>query len=435
MIADDLGLHTGAYGDKQARTPQLDKLASEGVRFEHAFCTTASCSASRSVILSGMHNHATGHYGHAHSVHHFSYLPFVKPMPRVLRDAGYATGIIGKLHVNPLSEFPWDLKAEGENRNVWGMAEKARAFLKSNGGKPFYLHVGFGDPHRAAQGFANRDYPNVKRSVFDPAKIDPPSFLPNNQPTREEVAEYYEAANRMDQGVGFFLDALREAGQLDNTLIVFMSDNGMPFPNAKTNVYDAGSRLPLIVKAPGRKPGVSNALASWVDIMPTCLDFAQVKAPDYPMHGRSLMPVLGQENPTGWDEAYFSHTFHEITMYYPVRGVRNRRYRYLRNLASGIEYPHASDLFRSKTWQSLLPGGDKAMLGQRRVGDYLHRPEEELYDVVSDPNEVKNLAKVPQHRTTLAELRKKVHDWRAKTKDPWVINDYYKGVYPGFEPE
>ncbi|MEJ7605412.1 MAG: sulfatase [Bryobacteraceae bacterium] len=265
LIADDLGLHTGAYGDKNARTPNLDKLALEGIRFTNAFCTTASCSASRSVILSGLHNHANGQYGHAHAFHHFGYLPHIQPLPSLLKDAGYRTGVIGKLHVNPIERFRWDLASEGGNRNVQSMAGLARKFLKESAGKPWYLHVGFGDPHRAEKGFANKDYPGVRRTLFDPAKLDLPDFLPDNAATRAEVAEYYEASNRLDQGVGMMMDLLRETGQLENTLVLFLSDNGMPFPNAKTSLYDGGSRLPLIVRAPGQsKRGlVNNAMVSW----------------------------------------------------------------------------------------------------------------------------------------------------------------------------
>src|SRR5712692_3844593 len=136
LIADDLGLHTAEYGDPTARTPNLDRMAREGVRFTNGFCTTASCSASRSVILSGLQNHANGHYGHAHSFHHFAYLDFVRPLPRVLKDAGYATGVIGKLHVNPLSSFGWDLDRQGNTRSVFEMAQTAKSFVQAAGERP-----------------------------------------------------------------------------------------------------------------------------------------------------------------------------------------------------------------------------------------------------------------------------------------------------------
>jgi N-sulfoglucosamine sulfohydrolase len=402
-------------------------MASDGVRFTQGFCTTASCSASRSVILSGLHNHANGQYGHAHDVHNMSYLEFVRPFPRLLKDAGYSTGVIGKLHVNPGPRFGWDLDEQGGQRNVFGMAQKARQFLQSAGSTPWYLHVGYGDPHRAARGFANQDYPKVPRNRFDPAKIKVPSYLPDNPAVRGEVAEYYEAASRLDQGIGFMFDVLRETGQLDNTLVLFISDNGMPFANAKTNCYDAGLHLPLLVRSPAqsRRGLVNNAMVSWVDLAPTMLDWAGVKPPDYPLHGRSFLPILEQENPTGWDQVYFSHTFHEITMYYPVRGTRTRQYKYMRNLFPTLEFPHASDLWASSTWQSIMKQGDRAMVGRRPVGKYLHRPAEELYDISKDPDEIENLANASQHRATLEQMRAQVDRWRRETKDPWVINDNY----------
>lgn len=430
MIADDLGRHTGAYGDPNARTPNLDRMATAGVRFNNAFCTTASCSASRSVILSGLYNHANGQYGHAHAEHHFGYLPFVKPLPSLLKDAGYRTGVIGKLHVNPLDWFRWDLHDESAPRNVSSIAARAKSFMEGAGGQPWYLHVGYADPHREGAGpatYANKPYPGVTANPFDPAKLKMPDFLPDNAETRRDVAQYYEAANRLDQGVGMMLDVLKAAGQLDNTLVVFLSDNGMPFPNAKTNCYDAGTRLPMLVLAPGapKKGSVNNGFVNWADLAPTFLDWAGAKGPEYPLHGRSFLPVLNDENPTGWDRSYFSHCFHEVTMYYPMRGVRNRQFRYIRNLFPDLEFPHASDLWASGTYQSLLKEGPHAKLGKRALRDYLHRPAEELYDIAADPDEVKNLAASSQHHGILHQLRAEVHDWRKATKDPWLINDTY----------
>ena len=430
LIADDLGLHTGAYGDTTAKTPNLDRLAGEGVRFTNAFCTTASCSASRSVLLSGLQNHANGHYGHAHGEHNLHYLPKIRSTPELLKSAGYRTGVIAKLHVNPLGDFAWDLNASKEGgRDVARAAALARDFIRTDPQKPFYLHVGYTDPHRAQRGFANRDYPGVTRHRFDPAQVKVPSYLPGNAETRAEVAEYYEAANRLDQGIGMMMEVLRETGQLDNTLVVFLSDNGMPFANAKTTCYDAGLHLPLIVRAPGqtRRGLVNHAMVSWVDILPTFLDWAGAPGPGYPLHGRSILPILETENPADRDEVYFSHTFHEITMYYPMRGIRTRQYKYIRNLFPELEFPHASDLWASATWQSILRAGENAKVGARPVGQYLHRAAEELYDIHADPDELANLAQSPAHAATLAALRKKVHEFRARTGDPWMILSQYNG--------
>lgn len=425
MVADDLGLHTGAYGDTNAVTPNLDRLANEGVRFTNAYCTTASCSASRSVIFTGLQNHANGQYGHAHAEHHMSLLPHVKPLPALLKPVGYKTGLVGKFHVGPPTQFQWDMLAESGARQVSAMADKARAFIQSASGAPWYLHVGYGDPHRAAVGFGNNErHANVTPKSFDPATIKAPSFLPDNAAARGELAEYYQAANRMDQGIGMMLDVLKETGQLQNTLILFLSDNGIAFPNAKTNLYDAGSRLPFIMRAPGVKGGLlNNAMISYTDIVPTLLDAAGAAAPDYPLHGRSFLSTIAQENASGWDQIFYSHTFHEITMYYPMRGTRTRQYKYLRNLYPELTFPHASDLWASPTWQSVSQQGNAGLLGRRTVKQYLHRPSEELYDLESDPHEISNLAGVASMKPVLERLRRETHEFRKRTKDPWLIND------------
>ena len=429
LIADDLGLFIPSYDDPNAVMPRIEQTAREGVRFTNAFCTTASCSASRSVVLSGLYNHANGQYGHAHAEHHFSYLPDVRPFPRLLKDAGYATGYIAKLHVAPEDRFGWDLADPMGSRDVFRMSQIARKFIHDAGSKPWYLHCGFHDPHRAGQGFANRDWPQVKRLRLDPAKLKVPSFLPDNPDVRADLVEYYEACNRFDQGVGFMLDVLREAGQADNTLVLIMSDHGAPFPNAKTNAYDAGLHVPLIVRSPdlGQRGVVNDAMTNWADIMPSILEWTGVKAPNYALHGRSWMPILGQSNSAGWDRVYFSHTFHEVIDYYPMRGVRTREYKYIHNLFPHATYPHATDLWASLTWQSILRQGPGAKVGKRPVERYLHRDTEELYDLRSDPDEVVNLAASREHAAVLKGLREDTEQFRRTTGDPWGKHEVESG--------
>jgi N-sulfoglucosamine sulfohydrolase len=429
LIADDLGLFTPSYGDPNAVMLNMERLGGEGVRFSHAFCTTPSCSASRSVVLSGLHNHANGQYGHQHAAHHFSYLPDVRPFPRLLKDAGYTTGYIAKLHVGPVECFGWDLGDPMGSRDVFRMSQVAKKFIQGAGARPWYLHCGFHDPHRAGAGFANRDWPNVKRLRLDPARLQVPAYLPDDPEVRAELAEYYEACNRFDQGVGFMLEVLREAGQAANTLVLVMSDHGAPFPNAKTNVYDAGLRVPLIVRNPelDERGIVNTALTSWADIMPSILEWTGVKGPDYPLHGRSWLPILGRSNPAGWDRIYVSHTFHEVTNYYPARGVRTREYKYIHNLYPGLEFPHASDLWASRTWQSIRRSGPGAQVGHRMVEKYLRRDAEELYDVRNDPEEVRNLASSPEHQAILKQLRADTEDFRKRTGDQWDQNPLASG--------
>lgn len=412
IVADDLGLTLGCYDDPNARTPNLDRLAREGTRFVNAFATTASCSPSRSVMLTGLYNHTNGQYGLGQADHNFYMKPNVVPCSRLVKAAGYKTAVIGKFHVNPPAAFQWDLKDEGDTFDVASLAARVKKFAAGAGEQPWYIHLGFGDPHRGPGARFHVD----GEVTFDAAKIRVPAHLPDTAATRADLAEYYTAVEKLDRGVGLVLDSIN----LEETLVVFISDNGMPMPNAKTTLYDAGVHLPMIARVPGAKKGVvSRAMVSYTDLVPTFLDWAQAKGPAYALPGKSFLPVVEQADPAGWDKVYLSHTFHGVNMYYPMRGVRTKRFKYLRNLYPELTFPHASDLSGSATWQGFAKSGAK-VYGKRPIDAYLHRPAEELYDVVADPDEVKNLAADPAHRATLEALRADVLAWRKSTKDPWL---------------
>jgi N-sulfoglucosamine sulfohydrolase len=425
LISDDQGLDAGCYGNSVIKTPNQDKLASEGVVFTHAFATVASCSASRSVILTGLFNHTNGQFGHAHAPANLHTHANVQSVPRILRGRGYRTGIIGKYHVQPDEVYPFEyrvLTGLKGNRDVGAMAEKAREFFAAKDDRPFFLVIGYSDPHRAREDFANNgDYQGVNRIRYRPQDVRVPAYLPDQPEVREELAEYYEAVSRLDQGIGMVLKALDETGKADNTLVIYISDNGIPFPGAKTTLYDPGIHLPMIVRSPvQKKRGVVNdAMVSWLDIAPTVLDWAGA-TPRQEMPGRSFLPVLEQEHPQGWDTVFASHVFHEITMYYPMRVVRTRRYKLIWNLAYQLPYPFASDLWASATWQGILRRGD-TMMGRRPVDAYLHRPEYELYDLESDPDEVHNLADNAAYRDVLADLKSRIRRMMETTDDPWVV--------------
>lgn len=433
FVVDDLGFQLGSYGDKVVKTPNLDRLAAEGTRFTRAFCTSASCSASRSVILSGQYNHANGQYGHQHGYNHFSSLDSVVSLPVMLATAGYRTCSIGKFHVGPEEVYHFE-RYENEGiqgaRNAVRMAENAKKFIADKDERPFFLYICTSDPHRGGGpgGFANfaqdpDHYPGVTPVKYDPNDMPVPSWLPDHPETRQELAEYYQAISRLDQGVGRLVEALKATGHWDDTLILFLSDNGPPFPGAKTTLYEPGMRLPLIVRHPGQKQTglTTDAMVTWADLTPTILDYTGAKCPPrYRLHGRSFLGVLEQEHPEGWDEIYASHTFHEITMYYPMRVIRTPQFKYILNLAHPLPYPFASDLFNSPTWQAVLERGDSTF-GKRAVEAYLQRPRHELYDLDSDPDEVKNLAADPMYAQTLARLQQRLQAWQQATKDPWIV--------------
>lgn len=441
VVSDDHGLEAlGCYGNPVIKTPSLDGLAAEGVRFANAFCTTASCSASRSVILTGLYNHANGQYGHQHSYHHFISFPDVKSLPVRLAEAGYRTGRIGKYHVAPNEVYKFDVALKGNSRNPVEMANNCRDFIGGDDNKPFFLYFCTSDPHRGGgkaeeqptkpDRFGNRaegEYPGVKKLMYNPEDVIVPPFLPDSQECRAELAQYYQAVSRVDQGVGRLMGVLKEAGKFDKTVIIYISDNGVAFPGAKTTLYEPGMNLPCIVRNPfQRRKGITcNALINYADLAPTIMDFADALDEKNEFQGRSFKSVLEQENPRGWDTTFASHTFHEITMYYPMRVVRERRYKLIWNIAHGLDYPFASDLWESSTWQAIIERGEE-YYGMRTVEAYIHRPKFELYDLENDPHEIENLAENAEHRETLLRLQSKLKEFQKRTNDPWIVKWKYE---------
>jgi N-sulfoglucosamine sulfohydrolase len=451
FVSDDHGLEAGAYGNKVIQTPHLDALAADGTRFNYAFATTASCSASRSVLLTGLHNHANGQYGHEHSFHNFHTFNWVKSLPVMLENGGYRTGHIGKFHIQPRTVYrfqEWLGGNPGGSRNPVSMAEQCREFIQEEG--PFFLYFCTSDPHRgggaasemphAPDWFGNhRKYEGVKEVIYNPAQVIVPPFLPDIPETRAELAQYYQSVSRIDQGIGRLVKVLQEAGRYHNTVFIYLSDNGIAFPGAKTTIYEPGLRLPLIARVPTQKQrgGENNAMVSWADITPTILELAGLDLEDilagartgfqepYRFHGRSFLKVLEEKDPEGWDEIVASHTFHEVTMYYPMRAIRTRDFKYILNLASALPFPFASDLYASATWQGVIQRG-LTHYGGKRVVDYLQRPRHELYHMGRDPYETENLAEEPEFQEVLGELQERLRRFQEQTNDPWVVKYRYE---------
>ena len=417
-VVDDQGSDdAGCYGNPIIKTPGLDLLAEQGTRFTHGFCTTASCSASRSVILSGQHNHANGQYGHQHRYNHFSSLPNVKTLPVMLADAGYRTTCAGKFHVAPEEVYHFQQYLKGSSPQE--MASECRKLIAAESDKPFFLYFCTSEPHRP--------FLREKSDSFNPKDVIVPPYLPDSPECRSELAKYYGSVQRADGGLLRLINILKETGRWDDTLIIYISDNGIAFPGAKTTLYEPGMRLPCVVRSPfAKKNGVvTDAMVTWADIAPTIMDFAGVLPKEPPFHGRSFLSVLETEHPKGFDEIYASHTFHEITMYYPMRVVRGRKYKLIWNIAHGLDYPFASDLWASETWQGVLSRGEK-FYGKRSVDAYLHRPKFELYDLENDPHEVNNLADDPRCAKVLEELKTKLKAFQERTKDPWILKWKYE---------
>lgn len=478
IIADDLSPTLGCYGDRVAQSPHVDALAKDGTRFVNAFATTASCSASRSVVMSGLHNHKNGQYGHAHHFHKFTSFPNVVSLalPRVIANAGYRTAQAGKYHVAPEEVYHFEQYINGNDRNAVELAEKCRQFISDKSdARPFFLYFGTSDPHRgggtdktsmlehAPDLFGNKPnkgaFPGVNEVYFDPAKVPVPAFLPDTPECRAELAQYYQSCARVDQGVGRLIDILKSHDLYDKTLIVFTSDHGMAFPGAKTNVYEAALKVPFVVRNPydAQRGVVSKALISHVDITPSLLDFAgglnaktngPAKLVDpnqfwkeaqqfqkdnrdgngkfQRYHGQSWLGILSQPEGRIRDALFASHTFHEIQMYYPMRVVRDGQYKLIWNIAHPLPFPFASDLWEASTWQAQLKKGMDAPYGRKTVGQYIQRPAFELYDVAQDPDESKNLASSPDHAEVLKRYKAKLKSLQEEFEDPWVLKWKYE---------
>lgn len=477
FITDDESPTLGCYGDPVAVSPNIDAMAADGTLFLNAFATTASCSASRSVVMSGLHNHKNGQYGHQHAYHKFSsfYNVVSLALPRVLANAGYRTAQIGKYHVAPEEVYHFETYLRGNGRNAVQMAENAREFITdSDDERPFFLYFGTTDPHRGGGKdqtssselkpdlFGNRpnhgSHPGVDEVFFEPEDVPIPAFLSDTQETREELAQYYQSCARIDQGVGRLVEILKEAGLYEKTLFVFTSDHGMAFSGGKTTVYEGGLRVPFVVRNPYEPDrGVkSEALISHIDITPSLLDFAGgldpqtngprdlVDADQYwrergenlkenrsgghefrSYHGKSWIPILGKADAEHWDTIFASHTFHEIQMYYPMRVVRDKKFKLIWNIAHGLPYPFASDLWAASSWQAQYRKGMDAPYGQKTVGEYIHRPAFELYDIENDPHETTNLADSAAYTDVLERYQQKLKQFQKRMDDPWIMKwDY-----------
>ncbi|MEL6107433.1 MAG: sulfatase, partial [Planctomycetota bacterium] len=478
IITDDESPTLGCYGDKAARTPAIDAIAKDGLVFLNAFATTASCSASRSVVMSGLHNHRNGQFGHQHHYHKFASFHDVVSLalPRVMKRAGYRTAHIGKYHVAPETVYEFETYLKANSRSTVEMANKCERFLTDRqDDRPFFLYFGTSDPHRGGgvdetserklkpNLFGNKPnrgaFPGVDETFFDPADVTIPPFLPDTPETREELAQYYQSCSRVDRGVARLVEILKAAGLYDKTMIVFTSDHGMAFAGGKTTVYEGGLRVPFVVRDPyqSRRGVKSKAMISHIDITPSLLDFAggldrKKNAPKRPVdakafwterdealkenrngnkpfksyHGRSWMHVLANPDETHHETIMASHTFHEIQMYYPMRVVRDDQYKLIWNIAHPLPYPFASDLWAASSWQAQLAKGNQAPYGQMTVGRYVQRPEFELYDMRKDPNESTNLAESTGHADILERYKATLKSMQRQYDDPWVMKWEYE---------
>lgn len=476
IIADDAGFETEVYNNSVVHTPNLRSLAKRSLLFNNAFTSVSSCSPSRSTILTGLPQHQNGMYGLHQGVHHFNSFDGVQSLPLLLGKANIHTGIIGKKHVGPGSVYPFDFAYTEENnsvlqvgRNITRIKLLVRKFFQTHKeeeqnrnneksdqdpSRPFFLYVAFHDTHRCGHSqpqygafcekFGNGEkgmgrIPDWTPQYYTPEQVKVPPFVPDTPAARADIAAQYTTVSRLDQGIGLVLQELREAGYENDTLVIYSSDNGIPFPNGRTNLYWSGTAEPMLVSSPEHRERwgqTSQAYVSLLDITPTILDWLSVPYPSYslpssptaPVHltGRSLLPALDRE-PGNWDTVFASQSLHEVTMFYPIRSVYQGTYHLLHNLHYRMPFPIDQDFYVSPTFQDIL---NRTMSGVpthwfKTLQQYYYRERWELYDTRSDPLEIRNLSSDAAHRAVLQSLIQTLMKWQWATGDPWVCGPDY----------
>lgn len=428
VISDDLGTEVGCYGDKWAVTPNIDRFASDNVQFMNAYVTQASSSPSRSSILTGLYPHQNNQLGLSHQG--FKMHNGIRTLSAVLHDNGYYTGVLGKIHVAPRSAHKYDLALGGLDtpdtgsksrkwtkdsvdvlnvnfekerriieftRDVDRVADTAAQFFESAGDKPFFLHISFIDPHDPYYQKVDQ-YPET---LIDTSTLEPPGWTAGQRIEKNRLAGHYNSVTRVDKGFSLVLEKLRETGKYDNTIIIFIGDNGAPFPRGKVTINEGGLRVPFLLRVPGMKiRGKLEELVSTVDIMPTLLEAAGIDTPEG-LAGMSLLPLVNGKKV--WKKYLFTEfTYHSTEIFFPLRSINDGRFKLIYN-------PMRSDF---ETAAQNTPD----MSGQ--LSRNASVPETRLFDLNADPYELNNLAEDQIFEKEKERLFGELQKWMIDTKDP-----------------
>ncbi len=414
IIADDMSWNdAGAYGHPHIRTPHIDRMAANGMRFDQAFLMTSSCSPSRSSIITGKYPHQTN----AEQLHWLlpgDNITFVEK----LKSLGYWTAQAGKWHLGPEVEDRFDLVRKGgseedkqlRSRDGSGCEDWVQTLRDRPEDQPFFLWLAAIDPHRGYQ-------EGIIANPHQPEDAVIPPYMPDEPEVKADFALYYDEIARMDDYIGKVIDELDTQGILEETIILFISDNGRPFPRDKTTLYDGGIKTPWIMYGPGYIPegAVYPHLVSAVDIAPTFLDFAGIQPPSE-MMGKSFQPVIQNTDTIIREMIYAEDHWHDFDDY--TRAVRTDRFKYIRNFYPELPNTPPADALRSPTFSMMKKLRDEGTLTEvQQVVFQTPRPEEELYDIVSDPHEMNNLADNPDYHDQLDALRSMMETIRSATQD------------------
>jgi N-sulfoglucosamine sulfohydrolase len=408
----DLGQHLGCYGQRTVTSPALDQLAATGVRFARSFCTAPQCSPSRASLHTGRYPHSTGVMGLAHAPYGWRLDPRERHVAHLLADAGYTTTLVGMQHLierGSAHELGYQRVLPVASADEEALATVALLRELASQDRPFYLEIGFEEPHRPYT-FGGAQ-PDETRGVAIPP------YLPDAPASRTDLAAFQGAIRQMDHGVGTILGALHDLGLADRTCVVFATDHGAAMPRAKCTLYDPGIEIALLWRWPaaGLADGrVISELISNVDVTPTLLQGLGLTAPPN-LHGQSFWPLLQTLPYTPRQEVFAEKTFH--TYYEPMRAIRTRRHKLIVNFEVSTSVDVPSDVRESPMYPLM-----RAQL------DGVRSPVE-LYDLIADPWEQRNLADDPAVAAEQADLCRRLLVWMQETDDPLlngpVASPYY----------
>jgi N-sulfoglucosamine sulfohydrolase len=424
ITVDDMNRDSvGCYGCPiENITPNIDRLASEGIRFERGFVNVAICMPCRAVLMTGRYPQASGALG-------FDKIkPEVPSLPEALKQAGYYNSLIGKeIHVVPSRHEAFNRidkqKDLGGGRSAEAYAVAVRTAIKeaNDADKPFFIMANAADPHRpfaGAKGDAFKKIPFPRE--IDPRQVPVPGFLPDLPDIRTELATYFQSVARADLVVGAVLDELKKSGKIDNTLVLFLSDHGMPLPYAKTNCYLASNITPFILRWPGHiKSGAVDQknFVSTIDVAPTFLSAAGVENLEG-ANGLSLLPLMKGAEQAGRNRVF---TFHErpySRKHLPMRAVNDGDYLYIWNGWSDGKTQFRNESMSGLTFKTMKNADDPKI--RARADFYLHRTREELYNLKEDPDCLENLLDEPgsEHAGRVSAMTKDLWNWMKEVNDP-----------------
>jgi N-sulfoglucosamine sulfohydrolase len=413
FMADDFSWHDSEpYGATDVRTPNLARLAKEGMRFDRAFAASPTCTPSRSAIYTGMFPFRNG----AHP-NHSLIKEGIRTLPDYFKELGYRVVLAGKTHIGPREQFAFEyLKGSnfmprGKKAVLWteldtGVVDTLLA--EHDKAKPLCLLVASHSPHVFW----------MDSEGYDPSNINVPPYLLDTPETREMRAKYYTEVTHMDAQLGDVMGSMAKHGYADDAMLIFTADQGAQWPMSKWTLYDAGIRAPLLVRWPGRvkQASTSGAVVSLVDLLPTMLAVAGGASPT-DLDARSFLSVLRGDATEHRDATFAINTGDRDMNRSPMRAVRTAKYKYILNLKPETPFKtHITDaggadgLFYWRSWEKLAAGGDER--ATRAIERYRNRPTEELYDVDADPYELNNIAADPAHAAALKDLWQKLEDWR-----------------------